>query len=144
MPTGTGKTSIIALWAWARLQGLKVPTRLAYVIDRRLVVDSITEFATQLAEAIPEAQRPYVVKLRGGLTPDDSWFRDPLRAAILVVKTPYFTKTDSEGRFKLENLPSGKFILKTWLGPTKVWSQEIELKPGERLKVKLSEPAAKP
>ena len=43
-----------------------------------------------------------------------------MRAAILVVKTPYFTKTDSEGRFKLENLPSGKFILKTWLGPTKV------------------------
>ena len=84
LPTGAGKTTIIAIWAWARTVGIRLPTRLAYVIDRRLVVDSITDYAVELAKTMPESHRPYVVRLRGGLTPDDAWFRDPLRPTILV------------------------------------------------------------
>lgn len=33
---------------------------------------------------------------------------------IIVVKTPYFTITDSEGNFKIENVPPGQYKLKVW------------------------------
>ena len=84
LPTGAGKTSVIAIWAWALQAGVRVPARVAYVIDRRLVVDSITSYASELANSISGPLQPDVVRLRGGLTPDDSWIRDPLRPAILV------------------------------------------------------------
>jgi hypothetical protein len=45
-PTGSGKTAVIDVWLWARLQGLPVPRRLVYVIDRRLVVDGVSDYAT--------------------------------------------------------------------------------------------------
>ena len=57
LPTGAGKTTIIAIWAWARTVGIRLPTRLAYVIDRRLVVDSITDYAVELAKTMPESHR---------------------------------------------------------------------------------------
>src|ERR1043166_2978751 len=37
-----------------------------------------------------------------------------MRATILVLDTPYFTKTDTNGGFRLEHLPAGKFTVKAW------------------------------
>lgn len=84
LPTGTGKTAIIAVWAWARAQGLRVPTRLVYVIDRRIVVDSIGQYADELAGKMPEEVRPRVVRMRGGMPIDEAWVRDPRAPAIIV------------------------------------------------------------
>lgn len=42
---------------------------------------------------------------------------------IVVVKTPYFTVTDPEGNFKIENVPPGQYKLKVWgerLKPTQL------------------------
>ena len=33
----------------------------------------------------------------------------------MLLKTPYFQKTDAAGHYVLEHLPSGHFILKAWL-----------------------------
>lgn len=77
LPTGTGKTSVVDIWAWAhdaRISG--VPTRLCYVIDRRLVVDSVTAHAESLGVN--------VVKMRGGMLPDDSWLMDPQQPTVIV------------------------------------------------------------
>lgn len=38
-----------------------------------------------------------------------------MRGFILVLDTPYFSITDSEGKFRLQGLPKGQFILKAWL-----------------------------
>lgn len=38
-----------------------------------------------------------------------------MRGLILVLDTPHFTTSDSEGRFRLTNLPPGHFVLKAWV-----------------------------
>ncbi len=83
-PTGSGKTAVIDAWLWAQLHGHPVPRRLVYVIDRRLVVDSVMAYAEKLAASLPQEQRPAVTQMRGGITIDDDWVRDPTRPAVLV------------------------------------------------------------
>jgi len=63
LATGLGKTSIIALWILALGRALArestastaVPRRLAYVVDRRVVVDQASEFAEQVRERLEQA-----------------------------------------------------------------------------------------
>jgi CRISPR-associated endonuclease/helicase Cas3 len=83
-PTGSGKTGVIDAWLWARLHGHPVPRRLVYVIDRRLVVDGVVDYAESLARSLPESDRPAVIQMRGGVTIENDWVRDPARPAIIV------------------------------------------------------------
>jgi CRISPR-associated endonuclease/helicase Cas3 len=83
-PTGSGKTAVIDVWLWARLQSLQVPRRLVYVIDRRLVVDGVCEYASALAASLGDGQRPAIVSMRGGIAIEEDWLAAPLRAAIIV------------------------------------------------------------
>ena len=50
IPTGLGKTAVMAIWLVARACGAKLPRRLVYVVDRRAVVDQATEVAEGLRE----------------------------------------------------------------------------------------------
>src|SRR5213596_688317 len=50
IPTGLGKTMVMALWLIARAQKARVPTRLIYVIDRRTVVDQASDLARKLRD----------------------------------------------------------------------------------------------
>src|ERR1700674_4615108 len=43
LPTGLGKTSVIAVWLIALANGCAVPRRLVYVVNRRTVVDQTTD-----------------------------------------------------------------------------------------------------
>ena len=52
LPTGLGKTSVMAIWLIARAHGAKLPRRLVYVVDRRAVVDQATEEAEKLWSAL--------------------------------------------------------------------------------------------
>lgn len=52
VPTGLGKTSVIALWLIARARGVPLPRRLVYVVDRRAVVDQATDEAEKLRKAL--------------------------------------------------------------------------------------------
>lgn len=83
-PTGSGKTAIIDVWLWARLSALPVPRRLVYVIDRRLVVDGASEYASALAASLKLEDRPAVVTMRGGLAIEDDWLANPLGSAVIV------------------------------------------------------------
>jgi CRISPR-associated endonuclease/helicase Cas3 len=83
-PTSSGKTGIIAVWLWARLNGYDVPRRLVYVIDRRIVVNGVMVYATDLAESLPESDRPAVVEMRGGITIDNDWVLDPRHPTIII------------------------------------------------------------
>jgi CRISPR-associated endonuclease/helicase Cas3 len=57
IPTGLGKTAVMALWLIALATGAQLPRRLVYVVDRRAVVDQASEFAVLLRENLnsPEA-----------------------------------------------------------------------------------------
>ena len=95
IPTGLGKTSVMALWLIALAEGANLPRRLAYVVDRRAVVDQATRFAEQLRRNVSSelAERLRlqddgsglpISTLRGGFADNRDWLDDPTKPAIVV------------------------------------------------------------
>jgi plastocyanin len=58
-----------------------------------------------------------------------------MRGTILVLDTPYFVKTDSNGKYRLEHLPDGKYTLKAWVDEKTVFEKSVELRHGDAIKV---------
>lgn len=97
VPTGLGKTAVMALWLIALGESSRLPRRLAYVVDRRAVVDQATRFAEMLRGNMPadlaerigiderkgERKLP-ISTLRGGFVDNRDWLDDPSRPAVLV------------------------------------------------------------
>ncbi len=50
-----------------------------------------------------------------------------MRALILVLDTPYFVMTDTDGRYLLSGLPAGKYVLKAWLDSRTTLERPVEL-----------------
>jgi CRISPR-associated endonuclease/helicase Cas3 len=111
IPTGLGKTSVIAIWmlakAWILKQGKDFfPRRLFFIVDRRVVVDQATAEAEKLREKLLEVNAPPILRevrelfgasclsvseepfaistLRGQRRDNGDWFRDPSRTAVIV------------------------------------------------------------
>ncbi len=95
IPTGLGKTSVMAIWLIARAAGAKVPRRLVYIVDRRAIVDQATETAMRLQEFV--STRPDIAialglgenelpisTLRGRYVDNRRWIEDPASPAIIV------------------------------------------------------------
>jgi CRISPR-associated endonuclease/helicase Cas3 len=94
IPTGLGKTAVMAIWLVSRAAGAKVPRRLVYVVDRRAVVDHATEVAQRLREFVEsdaELKRALglegplpISTLRGKLLDNRAWLADPSAPAIVL------------------------------------------------------------
>lgn len=94
IPTGLGKTSVIAIWTAARAAGAKVPRRLVYVVDRRAVVDQATDEAERIKKVVdetPELERALgltralpISTLRGQYVDNRKWLEDPGVPAIII------------------------------------------------------------
>ncbi len=103
IPTGLGKTSVIPIWLIALASGgLGVPRRLAYVVNRRTVVDQATTEAEKIREqlakgddlglarslrkfaALPSPEPVAISTLRGQFADNREWSADPTRPAIIV------------------------------------------------------------
>jgi CRISPR-associated endonuclease/helicase Cas3 len=96
IPTGLGKTSVIAAWLLARAQGATLPRRLIYVVDRRTVVDQATREAERLrswVDASPEVKAQLglangqslpISTLRGQHADNREWLDDPSASAIII------------------------------------------------------------
>lgn len=109
LPTGLGKTSVIAVWLLAlahhAVQGtvLSFPRRLVYVVNRRTVVDQSTREAERLRERLLSSELAGVANalgslcshdvegsplaistLRGEFADNGEWRSDPARAAVVV------------------------------------------------------------
>lgn len=95
IPTGLGKTSVMAIWLVARALGAAVPRRLAYIVDRRAVVDQATDVALGLRKFVEDAQqvkeklglqaKPLPIStLRGQYVDNREWLDDPAGPAIIV------------------------------------------------------------
>src|ERR1022692_3294534 len=110
LPTGAGKTSVMAIWlralaARAEQGAASLPRRLVWVVDRRVVVDQATEEADRLAnrlgsEGALAGVRQALAALCRAIAPDDSplavstlrgerednreWSENPTRPAIVV------------------------------------------------------------
>src|SRR4051812_26409252 len=66
LPTGMGKTSVMAIWLIGRAYGAPLPRRLVYVVDRRVVVDQASEEAERIVERL-DANDPIASNLRARL-----------------------------------------------------------------------------
>jgi len=89
LPTGLGKTMIMAIWLIARSSHPdKSPTRLIYVVDRRTVVDQATDIAITLQDNFGRDEhgkhKIAIATLRGQLADNREWLRDPSRPAIII------------------------------------------------------------
>ena len=107
LPTGLGKTSIVAIWLCAlALAPGKTPRRLVYVVNRRTVVDQTTTEAERLRDALnkpalaevrdalaslcalplptPAAPPLAISTLRGQFADNGEWCTDPNRPAVIV------------------------------------------------------------
>ncbi|MFQ5687424.1 MAG: carboxypeptidase regulatory-like domain-containing protein [Candidatus Scalindua sp.] len=60
-----------------------------------------------------------------------------MSAFIVVLDNPYFTLTDKNGEFTIENVSPGKYTLKTWHEKFKPVSMEITVEPNQTLEVEL-------
>ncbi len=58
-----------------------------------------------------------------------------MRGLILVLNTPYFVMTDTEGHFRLAGLPAGRHTLKAWIDSRTTREKAVELKSGQTLHV---------
>lgn len=98
LPTGLGKTSVMAIWLLARAYNPSLPRRLVYVVDRRAVVDQATREAEKLRHALQKKDGLSVIRhrlglgdrhlpvstLRGRLADNREWLSDPTMPAIIV------------------------------------------------------------
>ena len=83
IPTGLGKTSVMAIWYLALKARAVVPRRLVYVVDRRAVVDQATTVADEIREK-SEGSELSVSTLRGQHVDNREWLADPAASAIVV------------------------------------------------------------
>ena len=83
IPTGLGKTSVMAIWYLALRVGALVPRRLVYVVDRRAVVDQATTIADEIKEKSDDSTLG-VSTLRGQHVDNRAWLADPAAPAIIV------------------------------------------------------------
>lgn len=95
IPTGLGKTGVMAIWLVARALGAALPRRLVYVVDRRAVVDQATDVALRLREYVDSdpglkasldlGDRSLPIStLRGQYVDNEEWLEDPASPAIIV------------------------------------------------------------
>jgi CRISPR-associated endonuclease/helicase Cas3 len=95
LPTGLGKTSVVAIWLIALAnQPEKLPRRLVYVVNRRTVVDQTTEEVLKYRRRIANLNETDVLRrrigslaistLRGQFADNREWSADPSRPAVIV------------------------------------------------------------
>jgi len=96
LPTGLGKTAVLAVWLVARASGANhLPRRLVYVVDRRAVVDQATTEAEKLREwvaATPQVREGLglgegalaISTLRGQFADNRQWCADPSAPAMVI------------------------------------------------------------
>lgn len=56
---------------------------------------------------------------------------------IVALENPYFALTDENGKFVIDNVPPGKYVLKTWHKLFKPVTAKISVDPGKTTEIKL-------
>jgi CRISPR-associated endonuclease/helicase Cas3 len=92
VPTASGKTALIDAAIYAAAHG--GPRRIAFIIDRRVVVDEAHLRAKRIVKALAEERslaslkaklgQVQVVRLRGGVHGDDDWVLYPDRLTVII------------------------------------------------------------
>jgi plastocyanin len=60
-----------------------------------------------------------------------------MRAIILILQTPYFVTSNTDGHFKLDGLPAGHYTLKAWVNSSSTLERPVDLQNGSVLNLDL-------
>jgi CRISPR-associated endonuclease/helicase Cas3 len=107
LPTGLGKTSVMAIWLIARaLAGAEtaLPRRLVYVVDRRVVVDQATAEAERLRAAL-EGNAGHFDALDAGTKAQAPHIAAELKKRLGI---------DDDGSLRISTLRGGKADDRAW------------------------------
>jgi len=88
-----------------------------------------------LGRYLKDEKPPAVTFEQAGIVKLYCEIHEHMRGTIVVLDTPYFTKTDTNGAYRITGLPAGQFKLKAWIDEKLVREQAVELKPGETTRV---------
>lgn len=88
-----------------------------------------------LGRYLKDEKPPVVTFDQAGIVKLYCEIHEHMRGTIVVLDTPYFTKTDTNGAYRITGLPAGQFKLKAWIDERLVREQPVELKPGETTRV---------
>src|SRR4029450_3122562 len=82
-------------------------------------------------------ERPIPVQVfdKPGLVTLRCDIHEHMRGLILVLSSPYFVMTDTDGHFRLSGLPAGHYTLKAWIDSRTTREKPVELKNGQTLHV---------
>jgi CRISPR-associated endonuclease/helicase Cas3 len=86
IPTGLGKTAVIAVWLIALANKPDFPRRLVYIVNRRTVVDQTTVEVEKYRIKLPDLgiSDPLALStLRGQFADNREWSADPSRPAVI-------------------------------------------------------------
>jgi hypothetical protein len=78
---------------------------------------------------------PSVVFDTAGLVTLRCDIHEHMRALVLVLDTPHFVITETDGSFRLSSLPAGRYVLKAWVNSKTTKEQNVELKDDTVLRV---------
>lgn len=99
IPTGLGKTSVVPIWLIALSHAssadrpVRVPRRLIYIVDRRVIVDQASDALGEIMHAIGSSSgldtgvlTPRITTFRGGggLADSREWMRHPDKASVVI------------------------------------------------------------
>ena len=73
---------------------------------------------------------PYQIFDKPGLITLRCDIHEHMRGLILVLPTPYFVISNTDGSYRLTGLPSGHYKLKAWLTSKSTLEREVDLKNG--------------
>jgi plastocyanin len=84
-----------------------------------------------------QEERPVPVQVfdKPGLVTLRCDIHEHMRGLILVLNTPYFVMTETDGHFRLSGLPAGRYTLKAWIDSRTTREKPVELKDGQTLHV---------
>lgn len=60
-----------------------------------------------------------------------------MHGVVLVLETPYFVRSNPDGKFRLTGLPAGKYKLKAWISSKTTLERPVELAKGATLHIDL-------
>ena len=78
---------------------------------------------------------PFEIFATPGLVTLRCDIHEHMRGLILVIDTPYFVVTGTDGSYRLSGLPTGRYKLKAWLDSKTTLEREVELHSDEVTRV---------